>query len=170
MPVPNECGGTDRWSVKIVTDGVTLNSEILSKTVEQLREEPIPGPIEISTPRYPFEQNIITTKGELVYYKGETDMDIHAVLSNGKGTIIIEFPDVTCPDMKNSPILQEATTAKANFLEIVKGHSKEKFFKTGISVNVTGVAFFDLTHGTPQIGVAPNGIELHPVLSITPTK
>jgi len=29
---------------------------------------------------------------------------------------------------------------------------------------ITGVAFFDRVHG--QIGVAPNGIELHPVLSI----
>jgi hypothetical protein len=30
---------------------------------------------------------------------------------------------------------------------------------------VTGVAFFDFLHG--QTGVAPNGIELHPVLSVT---
>ena len=31
-------------------------------------------------------------------------------------------------------------------------------------VTVTGIAFFDPLHG--QEGVAPNGIELHPVLMI----
>lgn len=30
---------------------------------------------------------------------------------------------------------------------------------------VTGVAFFDLDHG--QTGVAPNAIELHPILGFT---
>lgn len=30
------------------------------------------------------------------------------------------------------------------------------------SATITGVAFFDVIHG--QTGVAPNGIELHPVL------
>lgn len=31
------------------------------------------------------------------------------------------------------------------------------------TATITGVAFFDVIHG--QRGVAPNGIELHPVLS-----
>jgi hypothetical protein len=33
-----------------------------------------------------------------------------------------------------------------------------------VPVTVTGVGFFDRIHG--QTGVAPNGIELHPVLDI----
>jgi hypothetical protein len=33
-----------------------------------------------------------------------------------------------------------------------------------VPVTVTGIAFFDTIHG--QEGIAPNGIELHPVLSI----
>lgn len=32
-------------------------------------------------------------------------------------------------------------------------------------VIITGVGFWDIIHG--QTGVAPNGIELHPVLSFT---
>jgi hypothetical protein len=32
-----------------------------------------------------------------------------------------------------------------------------------VLARVTGVAFFDTKHG--QVGVAPNGIELHPILS-----
>jgi hypothetical protein len=32
---------------------------------------------------------------------------------------------------------------------------------------VTGVGFFDVKHSTPQTGVAPNNIELHPVLRLS---
>jgi hypothetical protein len=40
------------------------------------------------------------------------------------------------------------------------------FFQTvSIPVRVTGVGFFDFEHG--QTGVAPNAIELHPVLDIS---
>jgi hypothetical protein len=35
------------------------------------------------------------------------------------------------------------------------------------NVTITGVGFWDILHG--QTGVAPNGIELHPVLSFTGT-
>jgi hypothetical protein len=33
------------------------------------------------------------------------------------------------------------------------------------TATVTGVGFFDIIHG--QTGVAPNGIELHPVLRVS---
>src|SRR5260370_13401224 len=40
-----------------------------------------------------------------------------------------------------------------------------KFFQSvSIPVQITGVGFFDFIHG--QTGVAPNGIELHPILDI----
>ena len=35
------------------------------------------------------------------------------------------------------------------------------------AASLEGVGFFDLPHGTPQIGVAPNNIELHPVLKFS---
>jgi hypothetical protein len=34
-------------------------------------------------------------------------------------------------------------------------------------VTFVGVGFFDLKHGTPQRGRAPQDFELHPVLSFT---
>jgi hypothetical protein len=37
------------------------------------------------------------------------------------------------------------------------------------TATVTGVGFFDVKHGTPQTGVAPNNIELHPLLTLTNT-
>ena len=39
-----------------------------------------------------------------------------------------------------------------------------RFERISGTVTVTGVGFFDVLHG--QTGVAPNGIELHPVLAI----
>jgi hypothetical protein len=39
------------------------------------------------------------------------------------------------------------------------------FTYVSVPVTVTGVGFFDYQHG--QDGVAPNAIELHPVLSVT---
>jgi hypothetical protein len=35
------------------------------------------------------------------------------------------------------------------------------------TATVTGVGFFDVKHSTPQTGVAPNNIELHPVLRVS---
>jgi hypothetical protein len=35
------------------------------------------------------------------------------------------------------------------------------------TATVTGVEFFDVKHGTPQTVVAPNNIELHPVLRLS---
>jgi hypothetical protein len=35
------------------------------------------------------------------------------------------------------------------------------------TATVTGVGFFDVKHSTPQTGVAPNNIELHPVLRLS---
>jgi len=40
--------------------------------------------------------------------------------------------------------------------------SSSHFTSISGSASVTGVGFFDFLHG--QTGVAPNGVELHPVL------
>ena len=40
--------------------------------------------------------------------------------------------------------------------------SSSHFTNLGGRANITGVGFFDISHG--QIGVAPNAIELNPVL------
>src|SRR5262249_43728400 len=49
-------------------------------------------------------------------------------------------------------------------LETACGPATTSFKNLIGSITLTGVGFFDLLHG--QSGVAPNGIELHPVLSV----
>lgn len=59
-------------------------------------------------------------------------------------------------------------TAAREAFESACGRSpRGDFMPLNRSATIVGVAFFDLPHGKPQHGVAPNNIELHPVLSFT---
>jgi len=164
----NKCGGKERWDVKTVTDDGTVHlTTHKSESVADMVQEPRPD-IGMHTPRQPFEENVITIKAKIVFYKHEAnDRDIHAVLSDGIHTMIVEFPDCSCPTMAKSRVIDKATQAKADFLNLMEGQPMNQFFD-GVPVKITGVAFFDFLHH--QTGVAPNGIELHPVLSISPAE
>jgi len=75
--------------------------------------------------------------------------------------MIVEFPSPACT--------ADATLrkARADFLKLVPHRPLPRYSKLvkPIPVHLVGVPFFDKLHG--QTGVAPNGVELHPVLSIT---
>lgn len=82
--------------------------------------------------------------------------------------MIAEIPLPGCVG-QNSPFLSAISHARSQFNS---GLAATTGFKTAnIPVLISGVGFFDFLHG--QTGVAPNGIELHPVLDIllnpTPT-
>jgi len=68
--------------------------------------------------------------------------------------------------MRGSRVLEQATAAKRKFLQLIRSVPTYRYIRLRkpIKVRVTGVVFFDRVHG--QIGVAPNGVELHPVLDI----
>jgi len=68
--------------------------------------------------------------------------------------------------MQGSRVLKQATEARSNFRHLVHTPMATHFVQgpKQIRVRVTGILFFDRLHG--QIGVAPNGVELHPVLDI----
>jgi hypothetical protein len=55
--------------------------------------------------------------------------------------------------------------ARQQFLSNCGAVSSSSWLKLAGSVTITGVGFWDAKHG--QTGVAPNGIELHPVLGFT---
>ncbi len=103
--------------------------------------------------------------GFLVGYTLAADSDFHAVIRDAAGeTLIIEFPNPGC--LQGSKVIQQAMTARTRFLQLIgtlpTGHFV--FLPKAIKVRVTGVVFFDRVHG--QDGVAPNGVELHPVIGI----
>lgn len=99
-------------------------------------------------------------KATLTEFKKEADEDYHLVLVSGSNTMIAEIPDPSCAS--GSPFLGGIKIARSQFDAQFSASGTMKH--VNVSVTVTGVAFFDFIHG--QTGVAPNGIEIHPVLDI----
>jgi hypothetical protein len=104
----------------------------------------------------------------IVGWKLETDEDYHLVIADSTdlgATMIAEVPSPTCPEI--------CTTSAARLFAALReriigqlGQPRTSFhaLEAPLPVTITGVGFFDFIHG--QTGVAPNGIELHPVLAI----
>jgi hypothetical protein len=80
-------------------------------------------------------------------------------------TIITEFPDTRCKGAASSLKKPLLASARSAVLKDCGSISSSEFTKLKGSATITGVGYFDAIHG--QIGVSPNGIELHPVLSYT---
>ena len=114
-----------------------------------------PGPVEPSIrpglpgARAPFEFNVFKVTAKVTQAIAEDDRDLHLVLSDGTHTMIAEAPDAACN-----------TGARAyRRKQMLVAHDAVKI----CNALVTGVAFFDFFHH--QTGVAPNEIELHPILA-----
>src|SRR5207302_11059447 len=101
------------------------------------------------------------TNVTLVQYKMETDSDYHLVLHDSAGTSMIA--EIAYPGCVSGAAWSSQTTSARNAFD-AKYAVTTSFQTANDTVTVTGVGFFDLLHG--QTGVAPNGIELHSVLSI----
>ncbi len=81
--------------------------------------------------------------------RSEDDLDYHLVLRSGSRTMIAETPSPLCTKGATATRRKQMTAAR-------------KAARVCTRARVVGVAFFDYNHG--QTGVAPNAIELHPVL------
>jgi len=168
LTVQSPTCGVERWAVKTGTDPnvgqVDLNNP-LRTTVSSLRA--IPAPVLNPNPPYdprfaPTETTVFVVNGTLTLYKLEADVDYHIVLRDTAGnTMITEIPSPAC-DGSSGPFdaLVAAVRAKFDGRFTAIG----SFQTANQPVQMKGVGFFDFLHG--QTGVAPNGIELHPVLDI----
>jgi hypothetical protein len=157
--------GVERWSVKTGTDAdvskVNLSSSS-SNTILTMRGWPAPNPIPANNRVSPYETTVWVLNATLVEYKLEDDSDYHLVLSDASGnTLIAEIPLPACVG-SSSPFLSKITSARTAFN--ARYTPTGSFQTANIPVQITGVGMFDFLHG--QTGVAPNGIEIHPVLSI----
>jgi hypothetical protein len=157
--------GVERWSVKTGTDAdvskVNVNSTT-ANTILTLRGWPTPNPIPANNRISPYETTVWVINATLTQYKLEDDSDYHLILSDASGnTMIAEIPLPGCVG-SGSPFLSKITSARNAFN--AKYTPTGSFKTANIPVQITGVGMFDFLHG--QTGVAPNGIELHPVLSI----
>src|SRR5262245_35320980 len=157
--------GVERWSVKTGTDPdaglVNLNSSS-NTTVSSMRAFTAPSPIPANNRVSPAETTQWVINATLTQYKLEGDSDYHLVLADASGnTMIVEIPSPTCVGA-GSPFFAGIQNARSEF--DARFTATTSFQTANIPVQVKGVGMFDFLHG--QTGVAPNGIELHPVLDI----
>src|SRR5262249_26860858 len=110
----------------------------------------------------PTETTVYVVNGTMTLYKKETDVDYHIVVQDNTGhTMIAEIPSPACVGV-SSPFAPSVANARAKF--DARLTATTSFQTANLPVQIRGVGFFDFIHG--QTGVAPNGIELHPVLDI----
>jgi hypothetical protein len=170
-----QCGvhcGTERWKVKTLTDTTAGNIDPTetARSITQLRNltRPSNGNLPDETRVAATELKTFRITGRVIRFKREDDKDIHVVLAQTNSldnTIVVEFANPVCADVCSSPELERIRQARQDFIN--KFGNPTTKFKTPAKVTkiqVVGVGFFDRLHG--QSGMAPNGIEIHPVLSM----
>jgi hypothetical protein len=107
-------------------------------------------PATLPEQRLPFERHVFRATAAVTLVRPEDDGDLHLILSDGTRTMIAESPSPSC--ISGATLTRRRQMARAR-----------RRVKLCAKARVTGVAFFDFLHG--QTGVAPNAIELHPVVA-----
>ncbi len=157
--------GVERWSVKTGTDQdvglVNLGSKT-STTIASLSAITAPNPIPDGRRVQPTETTVWVLNATLKKYVRAYDSDYHMVLADDAGhTMIAEIPDPGCVG-PGSPLAAGIAHARAQFDAVFTATTN--FQNADVPVQITGVGFFDYLEG--QEGVAPNGVELHPIIDI----
>ena len=146
MPARLLCG-VERWKVKTLGDHPRL-LRAKETTIEFLIGRPAPQPLPGT--RLPFERQVFRVVAAVTLVRPEDDGDLHLVLQDEAGrTMIAEAPQATCDTFATRTRRAQMAAARADV----------RVCQRAI---LAGVAFFDFNHG--QTGVAPNAIELHPIL------
>ena len=167
--------GIERWAVKVLTDSdhTKIGTRALSKTVSNLRGEPAPSQVQVRAAddsRFaPVETHVVIVNAVLLRYRFETDGDFHLVIAdpdNLQRTMIAEIPDPGClsSNQRFAAAARDMRARLVNRFGSPRGHVVRLVPPTPIRIR--GVPFFDIKHSRPQDGVAPNLIEIHPVLGV----
>lgn len=160
-----QCSG-ERWSVKTGTDpdaSLVNLSSTTSTTIASLTGIAAPGTLPDNGRIQPTETTVWVLNATLVKYARAFDADYHMVFKDNAGrTMIAEIPDPGCVG-PGSPFAAGIAHARAQFDAMFTATTA--FQNANVPVQITGVGFFDYFEG--QEGIAPNGIELHPIIDIS---
>jgi hypothetical protein len=138
--------GIERWTVKTLQDRPNM---LPIRTVSLRYLVTRPAPASLPSTRLPFERHVYRVVAAVTEIRPEDDGDYHLILRDHGLSMIAETPALSC-------------TSRARLPMRLKMQAARKAARVCARAAVTGVAFFDYHHG--QTGVAPNAIELHPVL------
>ena len=159
--------GSERWDIKTLTDASSnkINFLPVASTISKLIQIKPPKTIKNNPQRTSEEFGCYVIQCRVTKYLSEDDGDYHLVLSEvnipTSITMIGEIPNPECPTVQKSKYFNKIQKVRLQFnsLKVSKDQIQDGIY------NIYGVAFFDKKHG--QNGLAPNGIEIHPILSIT---
>ena len=163
-PPVTECG-VERWSVKTGTDedaSLVNLAPVTPTSIATMRSWTAPSSLPASNRLAPYETTNWTVTATLLKFKREEDSDYHIVIADHEGnTMVTEVAAPLCvgPD---SPLFSGITRARGQFDN--RFAATGSFQTVNVPVRITGTGFFDFQHG--QTGVAPNAIEIHPILDI----
>jgi hypothetical protein len=163
--------GLARWPVKTGQDEdvARVSATPVVTTVEDLGKlarpmDPFAVVPELQSHRAPpAELTIYTVEGTIVSGILEVDGDFELTLQGKTGaTMRVEAPNPAPQFIGNSSWAKEIATVRKQLDEKLK--PERRLTRTSVRARITGVGFFDQMHG--QTGLAPNGIELHPILRV----
>jgi hypothetical protein len=138
--------GVERWKVKTLQDRPRLlrrQDTMVGQLIARQRSAHLPAT------RLPFERHIFRVHAAVTTVIPEADSDLHLVIEDGANHMIAEAASPTC----------NAIATPARRLQMKNARTSARLCTNAV---ITGVAFWDFKHG--QTGVAPNAIELHPIL------
>lgn len=172
----------ERWPVKTGSDAdaqALVNQVPTSATIAELIALAVPPVLPPDGRSDGAEKTVWVLTATLQAFRSESDGDVHMVLADGQGnTMIAEIPrpgDITAPSYFAGQIAATRTSFDQRF-QIVENINDPTvpagpapagappFQQVAVPVTVTGLGFFDFAHG--QLGLAPNAIELHPVINV----
>lgn len=159
----------ERGSVKYLADADAGSVDFtpVNVTIPELVVLPVPAVLPNTSRAAAPEFTTYTIAALAVQMTLEDDGDIHLVIADPADptiTMIVELADPACPFGVDPGIIAAMQAARDLFIARFGQPSASRFTRLTGSIRITGVGFFDDLHG--QTGVAPNGIELHPVLGL----
>jgi hypothetical protein len=149
-----------------VKEGSDLDRSKVSSTVSKVSVAYLRGRAKPWS--YPKSHRVTATElhtyqvtAYLTQYKQESDGDFHLVLKDSSGrSMIAEIPYGACVPTSSR---WKSKIASVRSAFTAKYHVTTSWHYVHRLVTVRGIGYMDPLHG--QTGVAPNGVELHPVIA-----
>jgi hypothetical protein len=143
-------------------DRYKVSTTVTAASIYYLRSRAKPSSYPRNNRIAPVELRTWSVTAILKQYKQESDGDIHLVIKDSAGrSMIAEIPYGGCVPT-TSRWKSAIASARAAFTHVYAVSTSWHYVSR--SVTLRGLGMFDPLHG--QTGVAPNGIELHPVIYV----